>query len=525
MSEYVFNGYVATQVASVYPPTGGSAALTYVVSNSSDTKSETHSFVPIIDVLPENTEQISPNALRLQIAGVDVVDKNGTLYKEIAPDTGVGIACGSVDYVSGIATISQVPSGTNAVARKACVITSGVTVVDGISFRTASSPLRTGSLIVQFKPNATAAIQTVTSNNDGTFTSTYLRGTVDFTTGIVRLNFGQFVTAAGNESQWWYDAGQVMQNGTIWKPVPVVASSIRYAAVAFSYIPLDKTILGIDPVRLPLDGRVPIFRSGDVVVLHHTGSMSVTTTIGTLRNTGRARLSRVWLYDEGNNNARVDTAKYTTDLNSGTVTLTNNTGLVGPIRIEHRIEDMALVSDVQINGLVTLSRPISHDFPVGSYLSSALVFGDLQARATIPFDQQTWTNAWDDALIGNATTAEYNNTIAPIGTSNIGTITERWAFIFINTTTVRVVGEGVGEIAQLPIAGTIAPLNPATNSPYFSIPNTGWGGGWSVGNVLRFNTIGAGAPLWIARTVAQGQGTGQSDRFSVQIRGDADNGN
>lgn len=520
---YVFQGYTNVQVSSLYPVGGSNVGLSYIAASSPDTKSETHSFIPTVDIVPTNTEQLTPNALRLHVGSKVLVDKNGTLYQDVAADTGIGTNVGSVDYVSGLATLTSLPAGTNAVTRKACVVTSGSMVVDNIAFRTASAPLRTGSLTVQFKPNSAAAIQTVTSNNDGSFTSTYLRGSVDFNTGIVRLNFGQYVVAAGNESEWWYDAAKVLPNGNIFKPVPVVASSIRYAAVAFSYIPLDKNILGIDPVRLPLDGRVPVFRAGDVAVVHHTDSLSVSTATGVVRNVGRDRLSRVWLYDEGNNDAMVATAQYTTDLDIGTVTITDNTGLVGPVRIEHRIEDMALISDVQINGLVTFSRQISHDYPLGSFLSSALVYGDLQARTTTPYDQQTWTNVWSDSLIGNDTTAAFNNALYPIAVTNDGAITERWALIFINTTTVRIIGESVGEIAQLPIAGVIAPNNPATGKPYFTIQALGWGGGWATGNVLRFNSVGAGAPLWIARTTAQGAASGQSDKFSVQIRGDADN--
>ena len=52
-------------------------------------------------------------------------------------------------------------------------------------------------------------------------------------------------------------------------PRAVDPSTINYSAVAFSYLPLNADILGIDPVRLPSDGRVPIYRAGDVVVILH----------------------------------------------------------------------------------------------------------------------------------------------------------------------------------------------------------------------------------------------------------------
>lgn len=518
----IFQGFADQITPATYPNSGGEVKLSYISSTSPDTGNEDHIIAPVIDVTPGTNQQVVPGSVRLQYGAQTIVDRNGVLVADIDPATGSGVQVGFIDYVSGEAALSSFAGGANSISRQALVTTLGDTLVDRVSFRTASAPLRSGSLIIQFKPSGAAPVQTITSNSTGIIAGTYVTGTVDFQTGIVRVGFGQWVLAAGNEAEPWYLPANVRGDGYIFKPVPVVASSIRYAAVAYSYIPLDKSILGIDPVRLPLDGRVPVFRVGDVAVVHHTGANTVPAALGTT-DLGRTRLSRVWLFDEGNSDARVATTKYTTDLDAGTVTLTDITGLTGPVRIEHRIEDMALISDVQINGQLSMTRPLSHGFPLGSYVSSALIYGDLQARATRPFDQQTWTNAWSDDLIGSGTTAEYNSNLAPVGTRNDGAVTERWALIFTNTTTVRVVGEAVGEVAVLPIASDIAPINPATGQPYFTLLASGWGGGWAAGNVLRFNTYGAGAPVWIARTVRQGEGTGQSDRFRAQIRGDADN--
>lgn len=517
-----FQGFIYQNTAAIYPNSGGEVKLSYIAASSPDSDNEDHEFAPLVDLTPGSSEQIVPGSVRLQYGSKTIVDRNGVLVTDIDPETGSGVNVGTIDYVSGEASLPSVLPDANSINRQTMVTTLGDMLVDRVSFRTAAAPLRSGSLIIQFKPSGSAPVQTVGSNTSGVISSTYVTGTVDFETGIVRVGFGQWVLAAGNESEPWYLADNVRDDGYIFKPVPVVASSIRYAAVAYSYIPLDKEILGIDPVRLPLDGRVPVFRVGDVAVVHHTDSEQVPVALDTI-DLGRTRLSRVWLFDEGNDDTRVDTSKYTVDLDAGTVTITDITDLVGPIRIEHRIEDMALISDVQINGQLSFTRPLSHDYPIGSYVSSALVFGDLQARATRPFDQQSWTGVWSDSLIGNETTAEYNSNLAPVETSNDGAITERWSLIFTNTTTVRVIGESVGEVAVLPIANDIAPLNPATGKPYFTLLAIGWGGGWAAGNVLRFNTFGAGAPVWIARTVRQSESTGQSDRFRLQIRGDADN--
>ena len=83
-------------------------------------------------------------------------------------------------------------------------------------------------------------------------------------------------------------------------------------------------------------------------------------------------------------------------------------------------------------------------------------------------------------------------------------------------------GETLGIIGQGSTGSDAAPVNPMTETPYFVLDSDGWGDGWSTGNAVRFNTEGALAPLWMARTVKPGQGTVENDSFELQIRGDAD---
>ncbi|MBK7660325.1 MAG: hypothetical protein IPJ28_14890 [Betaproteobacteria bacterium] len=93
---------------------------------------------------------------------------------------------------------------------------------------------------------------------------------------------------------------------------------------------------------------------------------------------------------------------------------------------------------------------------------------------------------------------------------------------FTNTTAFNVIGEHVGLIATGSTATDVAPINPATGQPYFTLRATGWGGGWAAGNVLRFNTVGALFPVWVVRTIQQGPETVPNDSFTLLIRGDVD---
>jgi len=236
-------------------------------------------------------------------------------------------------------------------------------------------------------------------------------------------------------------------------------------------------------------------------------------------NAGRVRLSRVRVV--GFDGAVINTG-YTADLEAGTVTFTDVAGYSQPVTIEHRIEDMAVVREAQISGEVTFTRALTHDYPVGSFLSSALVAGDLKSRVSVLFDQATWTNVWADSIIGSPATGTFNDVLAPIVVTNIGAVTERWALIFTNTTTFNIVGEHVGVLGTGSISTDLSPLNPATNQPYFTLPALGWGLGWSTGNVLRFNTVGAMTPVWVVRTVQQGPNTGIEHAFTLLSRGDVD---
>jgi hypothetical protein len=233
----------------------------------------------------------------------------------------------------------------------------------------------------------------------------------------------------------------------------------------------------------------------------------------------RTRLSRVRLL--GNNGLVINTG-YTVNLEAGTVNITDITGYSQPVTVEHRIEDMAIVRDAQISGEVTLTRALTHNFPLGSFVSSALMCGTLKARVSILFDQGTWTSVWQDSVIGLPATGTYNDVAAPIVVANRGAVTERWSLQFTNSSTFLVIGEHVGVLGSFSINADCAPINPSTTVPYFTLPALGWGLGWATGNVLRINTVGAMAPVQIVRTVQPGAATGVEHSFTILSRGDID---
>lgn len=145
------------------------------------------------------------------------------------------------------------------------------------------------------------------------------------------------------------------------------------------------------------------------------------------------------------------------------------------------------------------------------------------SRYTNKFVQGTWNSVWADEPTGQPITPNYNDALYPIQITNKGAIQERWALVFTDNTSFRIIGEISGQVGLGTVNADCAPINPITNAPYFVVKKEGWGtGGWASNNVLRFNTVAAIYPLWCIRTVKQSEPTTLSDNFQIMYRGDID---
>jgi len=170
---------------------------------------------------------------------------------------------------------------------------------------------------------------------------------------------------------------------------------------------------------------------------------------------------------------------------------------------------------------LTLNRALTRDFPAGTLVSSAVLLGDLGAQVGEAFSQQTWGGVWADNRIGSAAAAQYQQATYPITVNNAGAVTERWAIVFDTPTAFRIVGETLGQIGTGSTNTTLSPANPAGGGqPYFTINLLGWGAGWAAGNVLRFNTFGALAPVWVGRVTLPSAPTTAPDSITLAVRGD-----
>lgn len=467
---------------------------------------------------------------------------DNTWRRDPSPTTGVGTNAGVDAVIGGVKGVqitdwsagqSSTPVNVAGTAPPSMTGADTPLIVDTAAFRTAVAPLVNAGFQVAGNFASTGTSFTATANSSGILSSgsapvgetpgSYgVFGVIDYEMGLADLRFGRRVPASMAGGDYIIDISDLGIAGVDYiESFAVQADTLRYNATGYSYLPLDPEILGLNPVRLPADGRVPIFRPGTFAVIGHTGTISP----GTVSNSqtisaGRTRLSRWRVIDEAGD--VIDTG-YTTDLDAGTITFTDVSGYDQPITLEHRIEDMVQVSDAQITGLVSFTRPLTHDFPLGSYISSAMIGGDVRARTSLVFDQVSWTGVWSDTQIGSAATGTFNHVANPITVNNRGALTERWAVIFTSSTAFQVIGEHVGVIAVGNTSTECSPLNTQAGTAYFTIPEEGWGSGWSTGNVMRFNTVGAMVPVWAVRTILQGPETVDDDRFTLLGRGDVDN--
>lgn len=529
-SYFRMNGYTRAAGTANFAP-GGLVVAEWQTTASASAAAVSEIPLPevAIDLTPGIVDAIVPGSVRFTFKGRTYVDRAGSLYYGIDPVSGSGTYAGFVDYATGKATISLwAHGGSNAVTIHSLLTRMFDPGTDAIYFRTPGSPLRPGAFTLRAN-TLEGELVTATADINGNITGDLIEGTVDWESGVVKVRFGEMVTAAGNEGEPWYDVANVV-GSEVWRPFLMIASTIYFGTVVYRSIPLSPIVVGLDPVRLPSDGRVPAFKSGQTVLIHHTEQIEIASPVaGQLVEFGRERIAQIEVRDAAG--TPVLSSWYTADLDLGELTFSDPLNLSAytlPIRIDHRIDDRRLVSEVQITGEIELNTALSHDFPaVDTMVSTALRLGeangslDLQARVQGLFDQQTWNNTWLDEVVGSAAPGTFNETDYPIHVTNADAITEKWALRFTNSSSFEIWGETVGQIGTGSTSADVAPINPRTGQPYFTIDHDGFGTGWATGNGIRFNTIGGLAPVWMVRTTLAGTPEEATDSFRFQVVGNS----
>jgi hypothetical protein len=439
-------------------------------------------------------EQIVQNSVRFTWNGQTYNDYNGVLFR--SNDT---IEAGTINYLSGIVTLNNYIPGAGAVNVTSMLTRFGQWTTIAANFRTALSPLVPEALqIVAMLDDGTQI--TADADEHGVISGDYIRGEINYIFGTAWLEFGQ-------------EDPEIIE-GDPWVPAPVIPESIAYNAVAYKYLPLVASILGVDAVRLPPDGRVPIYRPGNILMIMHAAETAPATVAngGTI-SCGRTRVAWVRVIDA---DGVTHGDGYELDRALGVVTFTDVSEMTMPVTVRHTVGDLRMCTDAQINGELAIGRALTHYYPANeSIVASCLIHGDRRARVSHVWDQASWNGTWTDFLVGNEATATLDTIAYPIEVTNEGAETERWILRWTSTTNVELIGQRRGLVFSGPFNADIAPTNPRTRVfdeqsgqwvggvPYLLIPVAANGGGWSTGNVVRINTVGAIADIWMARAIMQ----------------------
>ena len=479
-----------------------------------------------IDLLPTLAERIIPGSVRFAIGQETYLDRRGEIYWRLDAATGAASRIGSINYETGIVTIEQAPAG--APVLQALAGTVSANPVDAAVWRIPSAPIRPGSLQITATP-LTGGQLNVRADNDGKLSGGNVEGKIDYETGVVRVRFGKWVVAAGNEGKYWYNADAVRDDGKIWQPAQVYADTIRYNAVSYAYLPLDTTAIGIDAVRLPADGRVPIFRRGDMIVIGHRleDNLGSAHSAGKTVQLSRGNLDSICLRDA--RNQAIEAKWWDYDLQAGTITWATPLDLSAytmPITAHHAREEENRIMVADIDGTLSLQFPVGRDYPAeDTYISSALIGGDLEVRHSPAWSQKLFDNVWADEARGDAITAKLNLKDYPLILTDDGATTDRWAIVFRDGNQYDLYSEALGFVGRYDTTSDLAPINAATGKPYFTLKKGAFGvqngaSPWAAGNAIRLNTWGTHLGVWVLRAV-QPSATKQteSDGFVMCLRG------
>lgn len=503
----------------------------------SATRTHSETFTPpavSLPLRPYTSQRVIPGSVQFRWLGHTYLDYDGTVYRSpLDLVSGYGIPSGTLDYVTGIAQMYDYVVGNTdplSFELQSLWTQAGQWTTASVFFNTESAPLRAGpGGLVLTVLDAHGTTLTANVNDQGIVSGSHMWGIVDFARGGVQLQFGDFVLddglSAAEKAEWWYDAADVgaVQAGKVWRPWPVDPSTLRYSCINYVYLPVDSTLMGLDPAALPPDGRVPFARPGDTCVIGLTHSApSFVASAGLTHSVGHERLSFAQVQDAATGQP-IDSG-YTVNLDAGTVTFTDVTGYPASVCVVARTEVYRQIAEVRVDGKVRLTTPVGYAFTTDAVFSTALRQGDRFARVSRVYDQASWSGTtWYDGLdpAKGSATATYDHAGVPIEVTNRGAITERWAArIRSDGTTFDLIGQHLGQIATGSINADFAPLNAAAQVPYFTLRATGWGAGWVAGNVLFFDTVGAEAQIALVRCTQPSSPAGLDDSFWLVQRGD-----
>ncbi len=417
-------------------------------------------------------------------AWLKLYEQNGVLYKSYRYD--LDNRFGILNYDTGVTTFTNAAEIDDvrftALYRKSIQTTSA-------TFSIAISEPILDSFYVQVETTQGSLISGSADSN-GAVTGTGVSGTVSGT--LVSLTF----TSDVNLSTLLYNVDEI----------------IRLTPPADIY--------KLNPLRIPNNGRVAIFREWGTVMIQHSQFQAVTTPTAGDKMNVRANTSFVQITDKDGKSLWTPTDDhYEVNLETGVVTIKSDfTGFTAPFVLTDTVGELALTASVDSNTSMTVASALTRAYPIGSTVSSVQNLGDMQARAANVRDMSSWSDNWD--VDGTPVDANLNVIDFPIEVSNADAINEEWVLVFTSATAFRFVGRNVGQVATGDTLNDFSPLNSTTQRPFLTIRAGAFGsGGFNAGEAVRFNTVAASSPVMAVRSVQTGHSQITTDKTTIAFRG------
>ena len=285
--------------------------------------------------------------------GVKLIERDGRIYKDFDHKTGTGTVVGAVNAQTGKITISDESVDPMKIKITAGIVAKPQLPIDNYVGRAPAAPMKPESFTVYCKDTDEEGQERVLvgrSGSDGEITGDF-SGNINYETGFFSI-----------DREDGFDP-----------------ESLRFNCVTQDNIPLDSSIIGIDSVRLPADGRVPVFRKGDMVVIGNRIKQELGSafTGGQTVQLDRRNCDRICLVDAKGKHVLAE--KYSYNLADGTITFAEPLDLSDytyPLTAAMAWEEENRITGVDISGRLKLQFAVSRDYPQEStYVSSALVSG------------------------------------------------------------------------------------------------------------------------------------------------------
>ncbi|MCH4295566.1 hypothetical protein MJ923_14755 [Shewanella sp. 3B26] len=295
-------------------------------------------------------------------------------------------------------------------------------------------------------------------------------------------------------------------------------TSFRYDVSELVTLNPPPELFGLNPLRLQNAGVVPIFNAWNAVAIQHTQTQIVASPASGQTKNVRAGAQFVDITDAAGQSLWTEAnTHYSYDSTTGVVTINSDfAGFTAPFLLTDTIGELAQVLEVFEKSL-QLSKPLEGTYPAGAVVASVQKLGSLQARVGQVRDMSSWDDNWNQD--GTPATASFNYVDYPIEVQNDSAVNEEWVLIFSSSTTFRCVGKRIGQIATGDTLNDFSPINPLTGKPYFIIRFQAFGGGWQVGEAIRWPTYAASKPAMLIRTTASGHSQIEVDRSVLGFRG------